>query len=1327
MAVDRRPGREEEVAAPPEITSDYEVRQAETNLARAQEMVGEAIRDEETLEDATWHLTLAQWSFGRYDALRRQWPRQMAMVVAATATIFYLVYRLIWTLNLTSPAAALFSAVLWSAECYAGLSLGLYFFQVWRLVEPPLRRPRQGQTVDVFVTTYNEDVSLLRGTLMACREMDYPHTTYVLDDGNRAEVRELARTLGVQYISRTDRTHAKAGNLNNALKQTYGEFIVVLDADHMPYRHFITRLIGHFDDPKVGFVQAPHTTYNLDNFAGRWKRGTRSYWEDIRIFFEAVQLGKNRYGVACFCGSAAVFRRKALEDVGLFATETITEDMHTGMRINARGWKSLAVGEEMVVGLAPHDAATFASQRLRWGEGNLSVLAYDNPLTMQGLTLAGRINYLASIASWTFGPARLILYLTPLVMLLAGIAPVADMSTTYVAIVGCYLATVFVAVKLASNGCGQFLGIETAMMASFHLQIRAMWRAMFRRRSQKFVVTQKGNNALGAGLVLRQMWPQASLVALSIIAVCWAFSRIAFRLSEDYAGLLIGGALASYHTWLAVAVLIRAATKSGQGEQWHHPLCLAADYTVAGEMKTAVSVEFNENGCRLLTWEPLGEEWPIRITFHTPVGDTICHGQVTSSTSLGRVPFAYLNSVVLRHADPAHRDRESDALRGMILHYVVPVVTMAHRIVGEGGLTLREELTGESDFPIPLEIDARQPNLAVQKSVAVLMNRCGFFAALESPCPVGGVARAMLETPSGDVAVDVDVHDVRTVRVAAVLVRQHEFHWRDASAVRRLLSQKRRWQSPFQRTIANLQRRRLSTFRLFVVQAAACVLGVLTVFAFEITHQRDILLAMVGRNPMTAIERAGIEAALERAAMSRKPSADGVLRSYEAAVAIGDHAMAADAARKLADLAPENRFSWMLTYARQLAQTGDRQAAAAAFDRILAEPMERSLPLESQADIYVEAARAALAVRNLDKAVERFLNASSRRAADPDQAEEFLGVLIGAKQTRLAIQILRQLDRSDRVLRRIADVYEMANRPEEAVPELEELYRRHPTDAAVVQRLAELAVVRRDFPAGVNYYKDLHKLEPNNTNATKKLAETLILEGREEVAARHLDRAKKLFDESFRLEPPNDKLKREYAGLLATIGDFGQAVALLEPLSDPASQLQLAAILEMQGRPARALRILQHLKRNHVLGDKAEQSLVRLLLADKQYEEAATRLVGLLHKDPENPQLQRQFLDAVAASDHWEDAVRRAMVDVFGRLRARDFRELDTVGFTRLGDALDRLGMYEEARVALSHGIAKYPEDRRLRFLLAQTLNSLGRYDDAETQYRVLLGASRDR
>ena len=97
-----------------------------------------------------------------------------------------------------------------------------------------------------------------------------------------------------------------------------------------------------------------------------------------------------------------MFRRSAIRDVGLMATETITEDMHTGMRMNAKGWKSLAITERLVAGQAAPDITTFHAQRLRWGTGNLSIMKYDNPLTMRGLSLPQRLCYLGTCST---GPA----------------------------------------------------------------------------------------------------------------------------------------------------------------------------------------------------------------------------------------------------------------------------------------------------------------------------------------------------------------------------------------------------------------------------------------------------------------------------------------------------------------------------------------------------------------------------------------------------------------------------------------------------------------------------------------------------------------------------------------------------------------------------------------------------------------------------------------------------------------------------------------------------------------------------------------------------------
>ena len=996
--------------------------------------------------------------------------------------------------------------------------------------------------------------------------------------------------------------------------------------------------------------------------------------------------------------------------------------MHTGMRINAAGWKSIAVSEEMVVGLAPDDAATFANQRLRWGEGNMSVMAYDNPLTMKGLTLAGRINYLASIGCWTMGPARLILYLTPLVMLLTGIAPVADLSLRYVAIVGCYLVSVWTAVKVASNGCGQLIGIETAMMASFHLQLQALWRAIFRRRRQKFVVTKKRRVA-AKSLGLRQMWPHAALVAVSIIAVSWAASRVLFGLSEDYFGLLVGSGLAIFYSWLALNVLGRVTAKRDPNGQWRHPLCLAVDYSVGSDKKSAVSVELNENGCELLTWEPLETGQSVSVMFHSPIGRTSCQGRVASSTPLeGRKPFAHLNNIVFEQADPLQRERESDVLRGIILRYIVPVVTMSHRLVRQGTRTLPEQLSGEGDFPIPLTVDPKQPELAVQQSVALSLDKRGFLAVLPVSCLVGSVVQATLNTPRGPVEAEVKVGDVETMRVGTAIVYQHEFNWGDPAAIRRLVPEKKHWKASLNRTASQMRYNRHSTPLTVLTILAGYLIAIATVFAFNQSHRADIMLAKAARQqPATAAQKENIKATVEHLTASSSASADDLLRAYQAAEAIDDDELAAEAASKLADRVESGRFGWLLTAARHHARSNNPQKAATAFDRLLAEPMEPNIVLDEQVALYVEAARAALAVNNLDQAAERFLQASNLKAVDPEQAEEFLGVLISAKKTNLAIQVLRQLERSDRVLRRIVDVYEMANQPEKAVPELEELNRRHPDDAKVVLRLAELAIMRHDVAAGFDYYKTLQKLEPDNENARMKFAETMLLAAREDVAAKRYDNARTMYEESFRLQPPNDAVKREYAGFLATDGRFDQAVAMLEPLTDPQSRIQLAAVLEMQGDNAKALRILLDLETTEAVDENTQRRIARLLLTNRDYEEAAERLAELLKTKPNDPQLQREFVDAVAASIQWSDAVRRTMNDVYLTYQEYDFHSLDAAGFERLGDALRQLDMFNESQHALDRAVAEYPQARRLRFLLAQTLGSLGRYEDAEAQYTILL------
>jgi cellulose synthase (UDP-forming) len=168
--------------------------------------------------------------------------------------------------------------------------------------------------VDVFITTYNEPVDLVGTTAAAARDIRYPHRTWILDDGDRAEMREAADALGVGYLTRSaawrDRPrHAKAGNLSNALFATDGEFLLILDADQIPDPAILDRTLGWFRDEQVALVQTPQYFGNVDE--------ADVLGSQAPLFYGPIQQGKDGWNAAFFCGSNAVLRREALMQLGL--------------------------------------------------------------------------------------------------------------------------------------------------------------------------------------------------------------------------------------------------------------------------------------------------------------------------------------------------------------------------------------------------------------------------------------------------------------------------------------------------------------------------------------------------------------------------------------------------------------------------------------------------------------------------------------------------------------------------------------------------------------------------------------------------------------------------------------------------------------------------------------------------------------------------------------------------------------------------------------------------------------------------------------------------
>jgi cellulose synthase (UDP-forming) len=248
---------------------------------------------------------------------------------------------------------------------------------------------------------------------------------HVLDDGQRDEIKTLAASLNCGYIHRADRQHAKAGNLNHALRETSGEIIAIFDVDHVPTSSFLKETVGFFQDEQVAFVQTPHHFYNPDVFQKNLHlEGVLK--NEQSLFYRVLQSGRDRHNSAFFAGSCGLFRRRVLLEIGGFRTETVTEDIHTSMVIHAKGYRSCYLNKVLAVGLMPESFESSMKQRIRWAMGHVQIFFQTNPFTMRGLTLPQRIGYFASIFALQDCLGRL--SLPPLFALMLGIIPSRQMS-----------------------------------------------------------------------------------------------------------------------------------------------------------------------------------------------------------------------------------------------------------------------------------------------------------------------------------------------------------------------------------------------------------------------------------------------------------------------------------------------------------------------------------------------------------------------------------------------------------------------------------------------------------------------------------------------------------------------------------------------------------------------------------------------------------------------------------------------------------------------------------------------------------------------------------
>lgn len=339
-------------------------------------------------------------------------------LIAAVYMLYYLVWRAVDTLN---PHYFVLSLLLLIAEAQGVANFLLFTMMTWN-TEPKKAEIRLNtdKTIDVFVPTYNEDIEILEATLIGCMNMRIPHNTYVLDDGRRPHVKELADRLGCGYLTRPDNKHAKAGNINSALRQTSGELVAIFDADMVPQPDFLEKTIGYFEeDDRVAIVQLPQEFYNMDSVQHT------DEWHEQQLFFRVIQPGKDNIGATFWCGSPSIVSRQAFEEIGGVATESITEDFHTSIRLNAKGWKIRFHNEVLAYGIAPQSLQAFNLQRLRWAQGAMQIFrSKESPLIAKGLNWKQRLSHFSAIFTYFDCYQKLIYLLTPALFILFGILPI---------------------------------------------------------------------------------------------------------------------------------------------------------------------------------------------------------------------------------------------------------------------------------------------------------------------------------------------------------------------------------------------------------------------------------------------------------------------------------------------------------------------------------------------------------------------------------------------------------------------------------------------------------------------------------------------------------------------------------------------------------------------------------------------------------------------------------------------------------------------------------------------------------------------------------------
>lgn len=461
-----------------------------------------------------------------------------------------------------------------------------------------------GPLIDVLVPTYNENERILRRTLVGALGIDYPRfRVWVLDDGKRDWLETLARRKGVNYLRRDSNEHYKAGNLNSAIERLLAheappQFVAVFDADFIALPSFLERTLALMNDAKVAVVQTPQYFYNPDPFQYVF-RAERAWPDDQRSWFDARLPALEGVEAATCCGTSCLIRVSALEEVGRFPTESVSEDTLLSMKLRRAGYRTTYLNEVLSVGLAPEGLSEFLTQRVRWCLGSLQIALSRTwgPRSNRNKPL-GWLYFLEAFLRQVWPLAMKIAWMASMpLMLLFGVFLMRSSLTDFCSYIAPVLVARFGMTWLNRGTFMPLIGDAVSLTLAPSI-IETVFRVARGRQDERFSVTKKGTNRRQFTLHEKPARVPLVLLALTIVSVIYAALT-------PHSALNTTGARGMIYVWTALNILVLVAAlapcveppKHRQSERFACDLQVSLS-TARGHAHGRIT-DLSEDGCQL--------------------------------------------------------------------------------------------------------------------------------------------------------------------------------------------------------------------------------------------------------------------------------------------------------------------------------------------------------------------------------------------------------------------------------------------------------------------------------------------------------------------------------------------------------------------------------------------------------------------------------------------------------------------------------------------------------------------------------------------------------